>query len=555
MKSHRFGKNPIILGLLMQAGACLPPALPALPDSDPEPGDAAAPDLAPTPTAPRILSLSVQGHDGSVHPLLESPRRPVLSVEVDGALEGDDEPVMLLSGSPDSALLDDAQRPPLSGARDSRRVPCEVHRSPGLVTLTPTLPLDAGAHYTILVAGWARGEGPSLAVPFAENLRVRSRDGGAVLEDTWPAAGTSGVSASLPFLALRFDESVRGFETGVTLVRSDEAVVPADLTHRSCEDLGWPPGDCVVVTPNSALAVGRRYALVLSAPLRDRFDGPLEVERVSFTTGTTEVPPIEFTSLACALDEIALDAGCVLADDGRIRLRLQASGPVRAFAQTGTVTAQAVAARGDLNLELAPLSPDMEHRVELRLVDLAGRSTNLLWALNTTPPLLPVSITEVRFDPKGPEPRQEYVEVINSAAVPIDLTAAMLSDRADRPGDVIAAPARIPAGARALIVADSFEPEHPADPTVPPGVVLIRVGSSLGSGGLSNSGEALYLRDELGRRLSAAPALPSAGAGRCLVRIGDDARTGAASAFVFSAAGECTPGSPDRPTTDGARSP
>ncbi len=105
----------------------------------------------------------------------------------------------------------------------------------------------------------------------------------------------------------------------------------------------------------------------------------------------------------------------------------------------------------------------------------------------------------------------------------------------------------MPPGGRALLVADGFDPSAPDDTPVPPGTVLVRMGTSLGSGGLSNAGEPLFLRDPEGHRVSAAPATPPPRAGVCRVRQVDDPRTGAPGSFGYDAEGGCTPGRPDRP--------
>ena len=112
-----------------------------------------------------------------------------------------------------------------------------------------------------------------------------------------------------------------------------------------------------------------------------------------------------------------------------------------------------------------------------------------------------------------------------------------LSDRPDRLGDVITTAQMVPPGARALLVADAFDPEDDADVPVPPGVLLVRVGTSLASGGLSNAGEALYLRDAASRRLSASPASSTDG-GECLQRL-EGERLGGEAQFTV---GPCSPG-------------
>jgi hypothetical protein len=199
-----------------------------------------------------------------------------------------------------------------------------------------------------------------------------------------------------------------------------------------------------------------------------------------------------------------------------------------------------VAPRGSARLVLDGLAPEHEVLLTATLVDLSGLESRRVFRVSTTPLLAPISISEVRADPLGPEPAQEYVELLNSGAMPLDLAGYALADREDRVGDTVPRTSIVPPGGRALMVSDAFDETHPAELPVPDGVPLIRLGASLGAGGLSNAGEALVLRDAAGQRVSAAPALVT-GAGRCAVRTTTDPRRGDDAAF---AVGPCTPGRP-----------
>jgi len=154
-----------------------------------------------------------------------------------------------------------------------------------------------------------------------------------------------------------------------------------------------------------------------------------------------------------------------------------------------------------------------------------------------------LSIAEVRADPLGPEPAQELVELLNYGTVPIALDGLSLGDRLDAVAPPISTTALLGPSARALLVADAFDGHEPSELQPPAGALLVRVGTSLASGGLRNSGEALYLRDPAGHRLSASPAHPSPRPGVCIVRSDDaDMRSGAPSAFVRDPDDSCTPG-------------
>jgi hypothetical protein len=72
--------------------------------------------------------------------------------------------------------------------------------------------------------------------------------------------------------------------------------------------------------------------------------------------------------------------------------------------------------------------------------------------------------------------------------------------------------------------------------------LLVRHDGPLTGSGLLNRGEALFLRDAQGRRISAAPARPKTSAGGCLVRVSEALRDGAVGTFVANTDDGCTPG-------------
>ncbi|MEQ8892543.1 MAG: lamin tail domain-containing protein, partial [Sandaracinaceae bacterium] len=199
----------------------------------------------------------------------------------------------------------------------------------------------------------------------------------------------------------------------------------------------------------------------------------------------------------------------------------------------------AVAPRGDATLRLDGLSPEATVRPRFVLTDYAGATWETQSVLSTTPPLATISIEEVRADPLGPEPRQEYVEVLNWGDETVDLLGFSITDRASSEGDFIPRTARLAPGQRALIVGAAFDPEEGSDPEVPPGTPLIRLEGALGTGGLANRGEPVFLRDPEMRRISAAPGLEPPAPGVCVVRRSEDPRVGAEDAFGSA---PCTPG-------------
>ncbi|NOY92133.1 MAG: hypothetical protein GXP55_13125 [Deltaproteobacteria bacterium] len=516
--------------------------------------DAATDQSAEAGPAPAVLELSVVDEDGGAHARDQTPLRPVVALRLTGALAGDPEPILLLRGQVDGPLLDDLEAPPLRVATRARVLAAHVERVPGGALIRPDELLEPGEAYLLAVGGWAGDGEQTLGLAFAVNLRAARHGGGARLVGSWPADGTEGVPGSIPFVAVHFDESVRGAPAGVRLLDEGGAEVPTRRRLVDCLELDWREGSCVRLEPVDPLWPGRPHRIELTESVVDQGGAPIGPAIIRFRVGVGPFSSPSLGAPTCALDETPWREdgsedvptedmpalGCLLVDDRSLNLRLASTGPMRYRLEGGHGSARAVAPRGDASLALRDLEPDSSHELWLEATDLAGRTQRLPLHLHTTPALAPVYIMETRADPLGSEPRQEYVELLNAGATSVDLGGFSLADSPARPGDLLPSPAPLGPSERVLIVADAFDPEDANGAPIPAGARLIRVGTSLGSGGLSNSGEALFLRDALGRRLSGAPALPSAGGGVCLVRVVEDGRRMDADAFAFES--PCTPG-------------
>lgn len=498
---------------------------------------------------PEIASFSLRSHDGRAHPPSEAPRRPILLVESTSPVFGDPEPALILAGDPDEALSRDLAGLPLRPATQSRVVAAEVARRGTAIRIEPLRALEPRASYVLAVGGWAAtADGTAIATPFLATFRVGEDPAvvGAALTHTWPADGSANVPTRIPTIGVRFDGPITG-DDGIRLVEDDGAEVPVRRQEVLCELIGWRDGRCVVLRPDVTLAAETTHHIEIGDRVRDASGAPIGPLRASFRTGASGVPPDPaFAALACALDELSVAIGCVLADDRSITLRMAADAPVRVWLVTGGASDAAVAPRGEAVLRIDGLDAGTVHEVTLRTVDLAGRERVTAMEIATERDLPRVAITEVRADPRGPEPAQEYVEVANLGSDEVDLAGFTLADRPDREGDTIARSIRLAPLARALLVADAFDPAHPDDDPVPAGTPLVRLGASLAGGGLTNAGEPLFLRDPTGRRVSAAPALSAGAPGVCIVRAIADPRRGDATAFAADTLGGCTPGRSDR---------
>lgn len=505
--------------------------------------DAGAPALA-------VSSLAVTDLEGRAWPTDAIPRSPRIGIDMTGALlspdDPEDHPIRLLRLGADGdleALIEDAERAPLRAAHRDLEIALRRLGGGARWTVEPTERLERGERLTLLVAGWAESAtGQELGTPWVETLRVSTAPGaGTEALASWPADGTGAVSTSLREIALSFDGPVRD-AGAAALLGPDGARVPVAARRADCDPLAFEAHTCLVLELAEPLSPSRTYTIAVGEEARDPTGASIGPWAASFGTG--DGPDLVAPGLlppTCALDELALPEGCLLADDATVTLRILADEPVRATLALAGLEARVLAPRGEATLGLGGLPAGVELDGLLRLVDLAGNEEARALTLSTLASLDRLAITEVRADPQGPEPEQEYVEVLNYGDVPLDLASIALSDRPDRLGDVVERPLTLAPGQRALLVADRFDPEEPSDDPVPPGIPLVRVGASLASGGLTNAGEPLFLRDGAGRRLSAAPSV-DVPAGRCLQRRdGASMRDGSASAFQVA---PCTPGLP-----------
>lgn len=546
----------LTLSFAVAAGALLGACLEPLPDVLGRPTRDAGVDAAEV--APRVGLSEIVAFDarGTMRETSAVPRRVTLRLAIDGPVDNPSGAIFLLRGPPNADLLGDLASAPLRVDTLARTVPVSIEAVDDALLVRPIDALAIGADYTLVVGAWLEDthEERVLGAPRAVALRASSSpDDGATRIDSWPPDGAPGVGPHVPFLALRFDGRVIGARDAIYLSRADGVPVAAELSEPPCAEIGWGGGYCVVVTPHAPLVGGAAYALIAGETLRDGSGAAIGESATHFTTSSEDdvSPPLPAEDEPCALDESALEGGgCLLADDRSLSVRLRASEPVRAFfalIRGGTRREVAVvSSRGDVALSVRALTPDTAFDATLYLIDAAGLEFEQHVSLPTTAALAALSITEVRSDPRGAEPRQEYVEVLNFGPVPVDLRDFSLSDRADDEGDRVTRAFLLPAGARALFVADAFDAEDVNDDAPAPGVPLVRMGTSIGSGGLTNAGEPLFLRDPAGRRVSAAPAMAARAAGACVVRVAADPRDGSLAAFAPDSLDGCTPGLVDR---------
>ncbi|MCC6217414.1 MAG: lamin tail domain-containing protein [Polyangiaceae bacterium] len=395
----------------------------------------------------------------------------------------------------------------------AREVPARVWLAPdGALQLAPLRVLEPGRRYSV----GARGVGtlggfpidPDAPAPLellwppsAGDLEVRV--GGA----RWVYCGAAGPVAAAPVL----------LEPGAIA-----AEVVGGLAGPSA-----PADDCLTIVLDAAALEGTE----LLAPVEVLGMGlePLLVAGV-------EAPPASVG--ACGEGDSAAARGCVRAEDDRVVL-FSGEPALWVVESPGGVVRLALGA-GERAVARG-WSPASRAEVRFAALDIAGDWRETTLGLEFGAPRARVVVNEVLANALGAEPSQEWVELVNDGAAPVDLAGWSLEDV----GGVALLPAHVLApGAFALVVPEGYDAAAPFDIAPAPGTPLLVV-PKLGKSGLSNAGEPLLLRDAAGAVVSRFPAREADTAGTSQARgapwlLDDDP-----AAFGPHAAPGASPGAPN----------
>jgi hypothetical protein len=499
------------------------------------------------------LTLEVRDHNDALWDAENTPRTPIFFLRTREERQLDlARHLFLLRGVPSRAVLDDLGSGTLRAATQLARIELAIAPCAEPVAelcARPRVPLEPGARYALV---WSAVAGTwQLPIVVSESPAA-----GAALVETLPGELAARVPINLSRVLLRFDGYLAQDGAHVTL--SDEAgqQVAAELSTQACEALGLPAGDCVELRPLAALLPSTRYAVRFAEPLSDLTGAPVVgvgERELTFTTGAeidTRAPVLR--ALDCAKDERSLGMLCVLAGENKVALRARSDEAGSLTLHTDSLQAAAIGPNADYAVSL-PL--EAERTLTLTLADFAGNTSQTRVTLAPAQALAPISIDEVRVDPLGPEPAQEYVELLNFGASNVSMMGFSLTQDPFAQGQTILGDSVLAPGERALVVPPDFDPADAHDGAAPAGVRLLRLARALS---LRNEGSALYLRDAQGRRVSAAPALAPDQPGQCIHRVGRDSplarprarfdpRSGAPLTFAGDAQGSCTPGAPSGP--------
>ena len=217
--------------------------------------------------------------------------------------------------------------------------------------------------------------------------------------------------------------------------------------------------------------------------------------------------PPALVAISCASPEVAAGPLCVIlgVHSATIRWRMDRS----AFAAVGC-SAPGASAGSEVDraldaprLVVAPLRPGLPYDCSIDAWTEAGRVRLAAFGLQTSGDTPWLAVTEVLPNPVGAEPTQEFVEVANLGDVRVELDGWSLEDESG--GALFPEGTALEAGEVGLFVSDDYDPEGAGDPPASPDARIVRVGRAIGTMGLRNSGECVYLVDPAGETVSSYP--------------------------------------------------
>jgi hypothetical protein len=488
----------------------------------------AAPTSMHPPTA--LSEVAVRDLHGVTYPEDAAPRDLTLALPApDDARLADG--LVLLRGTFHDAFVARLGSGRLTARVAALSIPLAVEARDASLLLKPAGPLAVGASYTLL----ARSDAGPATFHFTVSTSPQL---GAQLVESLPGDGQVAVPRDLARVLVRFDGAVEGaLGDALTLRDARDGAVAARAVPFACETLGLAAGRCAWLLPEAPLAPRAPYTIALDATLHTATGAPIAPVRRHFETDADADPTAPaFAATRCADDARALPPLCAHARPESVDLSGTLAAPALVQAASAGALRATLAPQGTFALSDLPL--DASRAVLVRATDLRGRVHELTVVVPPEPALAALSIDEVRADPRGKEPDQEYVELLNSGPEPMSLKGFTLSTGATR-AHAIDADERIAPGERVLLVSPAFDPRDAADGPLPDGVRLVRLRGPLA---LANAGRALSLRDARGRPVSAAPATPAPLEGQCSARRSADPRAGNDEAFVPDPEGACTPG-------------
>lgn len=419
--------------------------------------------------------------------------------------------VFVIEGEVGPAHLRQIEKGSLSKALSERVVPSVAWLDEGAsatsLLVAPLMALELGQTYAV-----ALGD-PPLAV----HLHVAAEDSAPRLDRIWPPLDSA---ATLGFGVWCGADPLPPFTTATNL---EPAGIFGSLRSGAIDGAG---ANCLRFEADPASNPATMSA-GLAGPLvgLPAVDLAGTVTRLDPRPFLIDAPPADVAPLACEPDEEPFGLGCARIEDDRLFGRAP-DAPLLWTVHGAGLDAVFATGNGDPFI-LVGLPPETSVYLDVSNVDIAGTLLRNVVASTTLAPMAHIVINEVLANPLGPEPAQEWVELVNDGLVTADLSGYKLIDI----GGVTELPkAELAPGGHAIIVSELFAEDDELDPIPAPNTLILRV-PKLGKGGLSNSGEPLKLTDASGRAVSRFPVGPRVKPGWSVARTKPSAPDGLASSF------------------------
>ncbi len=530
MSNHQRARRVSVVGVLslcVLAAGCLEP--PILPEVGPR-ADARRVDAY----APAPIELRALDKRGEAVPLDALARRFEFEVARPAGVSDEAFVLLLLPGEVDALRDADLRARRLTERLLAGAVPLQREAFDGHVRARPMLYASPDSRWSLVAAELDHEGRPVDARVWPLHVSA-SPDAGARVIASWPAQGTARVPTALGEVSLQLDGHVDLSAARFRLVH-EAGEVPGELREVPCASLGFDAGTCLQWVPSELLQPRITYELDMT-DLRDLRSAEVPGFALSFVTGDeAPTPPHVRAPASCAVDEQMTRWGCVLPTDATWTLSLSLDAPARVELEWGDQVVRVLAPRGDALLSLNDLPSGTTRTATLTMTSLSSMALQTELSVTTHALLAPIVISEVCANPTGNEPDAEWVELLNAGTEEASLAGLHIADRSDAEGNVIASVRTLLPGERVLLVGDAFDADAAG---VLPGVTLIRVGRTIVPSGITNRGEALYLRDAMHRRLAFVPAMEGF-EDRCVIRRAEaPLRRDVRESFDYAA---CTPG-------------
>jgi len=335
-----------------------------------------------------------------------------------------------------------------------------------------------------------------------------------------PRDGADQVPTNLPVVVLSAERPVDGDALAHLTVQAAGGGPSVLGGWHACQDPVESPNVCYEATVLGELAPTSRYELMAGVPQPGRkcavvrsaaklaADGSADDHPGFETVGFVTASGPDLVAPTITLSQVAQVGPCIeILIDGdepiTVQTSLWPSGSAGQNQPLLSLDQQESSVRHRFLVDVATLGGVGDLDVLAQGQDVVGHEA---WAGPVSASIAPVAdrvvITEVLANPSGKEPDQEFVEVLNLDDQAVDLGGWTLSDSADEQGDELPSVIVEP-GQYGLIVGSRYNSDGAADPAPAVGSVLVRCDSSLGSGGLANAGEPVYLRNAEGMVASA----------------------------------------------------